>query len=133
MTDLYSIHKVFSDWFLCLYMFDLYLENFYVDRTSCFSQIVLQSLISDVSLKEFILSHSVRDFSSSFDLSLVDIICFTKELEDVLAIDWFSSSDIAAQTIKFIRYEEDLAISFEADIFLLLKIQLSSYKLLQKL
>ena len=96
MTDLYSIHKVFSDWFLCLYMFDLYLENFYVDRTSCFSQIVLQSLISDVSIKEFILSHSVRDFSSSFDLSLVDIICFTKELEDVLAIDWFSSSDITA-------------------------------------
>ena len=77
-------------------MLDLYLENFDVDRTSCLSQIMLQSLFSDVSLKEFILSHSAWDFSSSFDLSLVDIICFTEELENVLAIDWFSSSDITA-------------------------------------
>ena len=96
MTDLYSIYEVFSDRFLCLYVLDLYFENFDVDRTSCLSQIVLQSLFSDISLNEFFLSHSVRDFSSSFDLSLVDIICFTEELEDVLAIDWFSSSDIAA-------------------------------------
>lgn len=66
-------------------------------------------------------------------MSFVDTVHAAEELEDVLAVERLSSSDVAAETIVLERKQEYLAVPLDADALLLLKIQLGDSVLLQKL
>lgn len=103
LSDFKAIYEVDCYWLVEVLVFDLGLEDFDIDSAICLLEVVLKDVVSN--LKFFLVLHvdGFCNVASCMNSVFVYRIPGSKELEDVLAVEWVLGGQIIGKGILSVR------------------------------